>query len=233
MKNERRTVTPPPRPTELLRHRSEAEFQRALDHPFFAEASNGTLDQQVFKRYLEVEYGFVDTAARCVGRAVHLAPTADQRRHLASALHDLVHGQVDYFRAVAERVGAELSTQPPDNGSDAAELHGHALQVAEAGEYLPLLASSLGAEWLYLTWCRRATKLQAQRTPELDAWIRLHVEDGFAGHVDWLRQQLDDGLADSPADSPEFQACLDAFRGTLTAEIAFHDAAYAPSRARA
>lgn len=222
-------MTSPPRPTELLQQRSEAEFQQALAHRFFAEASNGTLDRQVFKRYLGIEYGFVDTAARCVGRAVHLASTADQRRHLASALHDLAHGQVDYFRTVATNLNAQLPTQPPDEGSDAAKLHGHVLQVAEAGEYLPLLASSLGAEWLYLTWCRRATELQAERAPELEEWIRLHVDDAFAGHVDWLRQQLDDGLADSPADSPEFQACLNAIRGTLRAEIAFHDAAYVSS----
>jgi thiaminase (transcriptional activator TenA) len=230
--HERRTVSPTPRPTDLLRQHSEAEFQRALDHRFFAEATDGTLDHHVFRRYLEVEYGFVDTAARCVGRAVHIAPTAHQRRHLASALHDLVHDQVDYFRAVAATVDAQLSTEPPDDSSGAAELHRHALQVAEAGEYLPLLASSLAAEWLYLTWCRRATELQADRSLELDNWILLHVEDAFAGHVEWLRQQLDEGLADSPADSHAFQACLNAFRGTLTAEITFHDTAYEPTRRR-
>lgn len=216
------------RATALLRRQADADFELALDHRFFAEASAGTLDEQVFRRYLEIEYSFVDTAARCVGRAVHVAPSATQRRHLADALHGLLHDQFDYFQAVASRMGAQLSIEPPNEGS-AAALHRHALDVAVRGEYLPLIASSLGAEWLYQTWCSRAVGLGVERSPELDSWIRLHVDEGFVGHVEWLRQELDAGLIEVSPNSPTFQECLEAFRGTLKAEIAFHDEAYVTS----
>ena len=41
-----------------------------LGHRFFREVATDAIDDRVFVRYLRIEYGFVDTAARVLGYAV-------------------------------------------------------------------------------------------------------------------------------------------------------------------
>jgi thiaminase (transcriptional activator TenA) len=218
-----------PRPTELLHRRSAAAFDHAMEHRFIAEATAGTLSTDVFERYLTIELGFVDTAARTLGRAIQLAPTIDERRHLAKALSHLVEDQRRYFEQAMPAAAAAHTIGRAGDGPEAA-LHRHFLDTADHGDYLTLLAASLGAEWLYATWCAQAaaTDPTPPREPRLTRWIELHVAPAFVMHVLWLRDQLDHGLADVASNHPTFRACQQAFEATLHAEVEFHTAAYQP-----
>jgi thiaminase (transcriptional activator TenA) len=214
------------RATDLIRSESSETFDEALSHRFFQEMTLGTLDPSVFRTYLGIEFAFVDTAARVLGRAVESAPSFLERRHLATALHDLVFEQHDYFQAVAGRVGASLPGPETPVEPGARALHEHVLSTADSGDYLAVLASSLGAEWLYSTWCEAAARSPRDRDPAMQEWIELHVSPGFRGHVSWLREQLDAGLAGEGPGDVSFDRCRAAFEGTLAAEIPFHTAAY-------
>jgi thiaminase (transcriptional activator TenA) len=214
------------RATDLLRDESSETFDEALSHRLFEEMTRGTLDPSVFRSYLGIEFAFVDTAARVLGRAVESAPSFLERRHLATALHDLVFVQHDYFQAVAGRVGAGLPSPDAPVEPGARALHEHVLSTADSGDYLAVLASSLGAEWLYATWCEAAALTTFDRDPAIQEWIELHVSPGFRRHVKWLRHQLDVGLAGEGPGDAGFDRCRVAFEGTLAAEIPFHTAAY-------
>jgi hypothetical protein len=50
--------------------------------PFLREVATDAIDDRVFARYLRIEYGFVDTAARALGYAVAKAPSFQERRRL-------------------------------------------------------------------------------------------------------------------------------------------------------
>lgn len=214
------------RATDLLRDDSSETFDEALSHRFFEQMTFGTLDPSVFRSYLGIEFAFVDTAARVLGRAVESAPSFLERRHLAVALHDLVFEQHHYFQAVAGRIGALLPDSDAPVEPGARVLHEHMLSTADSGDYLAMLASSLGAEWLYATWCEVAASATCDRDPAEQEWIELHVSRGFRRHVTWLREQLDAGLAGEGPGDPGFDRCRAAFEGTLAAEIPFHTAAY-------
>jgi thiaminase/transcriptional activator TenA len=82
---------------EALRAGARTTWDAALDHRFFREVAADTVADEVYARYLGIEYGFVDAAARVLGHAVARAPSFRERRHLALNLHGLVTDQERVF----------------------------------------------------------------------------------------------------------------------------------------
>jgi thiaminase/transcriptional activator TenA len=209
---------------ECLRAEAQTTWDAVLDHRFFREVEADTLADEVFARYLRIEYGFVDTAAVALGYAVAKAPSFRERRHLAFNLYGLTTDQQQFFAAAFERIGApeQQRTGLPAQGA-AAALHDLFLGVARTEGYEEILACTLAAEWLYLTWCSRARRTPSAR-PAIRDWVALHAGGAFTEGVDWVRAELD-------ARGPKLFANRRAqvsrlFERALAAEIAFHTAAY-------
>ena len=57
-----------------MRARADRTWRAVLRHRFFREVATDAIADRVFARYLRIEYGFVDTAARALGYAVAKAP---------------------------------------------------------------------------------------------------------------------------------------------------------------
>jgi thiaminase (transcriptional activator TenA) len=211
--------------SERMRADSDRTWDAILGHRFFREVAMDAVDNRVFARYLRIEYGFVDTAARALGYAVAKAPSFQERRRLGLGLYGLVTDQEQFFIDAFERMGA------PDNERTglspqglALPLHALFLKVAETEGYEEILACTLAAEWMYLTWCSAANQSPSSRGTIRD-WVGLHAGGPFAEHVAWVRSEID---ARGPMLTEGRQARLGAlFEQALEAEIAFHDAAYA------
>lgn len=209
--------------SDWLRAGASPAWEQALGQRFVRDVVAGRLPDEVFRRYLRIEFRFVDTAARVLGRTVHVAPSFAARRRLAGGLHDLTNDQFDYFQQVAGRLGLELPAVDAPVPEGAKALHEHFLAVAADGSYPVMLGCMLGAEWLYETWCDEVSR-QEIGDAELLEWIRLHTAPAFVGHVAWLRAELD--LVGSQLDEAERDRVLAAFQQTLRAEVPFHDVAY-------
>jgi thiaminase/transcriptional activator TenA len=211
--------------SERMRAHSRRTWNAILGHRFFCEVATDAIDDRVFARYLRIEYGFVDTAARALGYAVAKAPSFQERRRLGLGLYGLVTDQEKFFIDAFERMGA------PDNERTglapqglALPLHGLFLEVAETEGYEEILACTLAAEWMYLTWCSAANQSPSSRGTIRD-WVGLHAGGAFAEHVAWVRSEID---TRGPTLTEARQARLGAlFEEALQAEIAFHDAPYA------
>ena len=85
--------------------RRRRTWNAILGHRFFREVATDAIDDRVFARYLRIEYGFVDTAARVLGYAVAKAPSFQERRRLGLGLHGLVTDQEQFFINAFERMG--------------------------------------------------------------------------------------------------------------------------------
>jgi thiaminase (transcriptional activator TenA) len=211
--------------SERVRDQARGTWNAILGHRFFREVATDAIDDRVFARYLRIEYGFVDTAARVLGYAVAKAPSFQERRRLGLGLHGLVTDQEQFFINAFERMGthAEERTGLPPQGL-ALSLHALFLNVAETEGYEEILACVLAAEWMYLTWCSTANQSPSLRD-SIRGWVALHAGGAFADHVAWVRSEIDDR---GPALVKSRQARVSAlFEQTLGAEIPFHDAAYA------
>ena len=211
--------------SERIRAEARGAWNAILGHRFFREVATDAIDDHVFARYLRIEYGFVDTAARALGYAVAKAPSFRERRRLGLGLHGLVTDQEKFFVHAFDRMGArgEEWTGLPPKGL-ALPLHALFLNIAETEGYEEILACVLAAEWMYLTWCSTANQSPSSRDYIRD-WVALHAGGAFAEHVTWVRSEIDNR---GPALADSRQVRLSAvFEEALEAEVAFHDAAYA------
>src|SRR5580658_1647173 len=95
--------------SERMRAHSDRTWNVVLGHRFFREIATDAIDDRVFARYLRIEYGLVDTAARTLGYAVAKAPSFQERRRLGIGLYGLVTDQEQVFVDTFEQMGA------PDN----------------------------------------------------------------------------------------------------------------------
>ena len=205
------------RPTDDLR--AGTDWAAAVDHRFVGELADGTVDDDVFARYLAADRAFVETLTAVFGRALARAPP-DSRAPLAEFLGVLTDEEDDYF----ERALGAL----PDPGGDpagyptTAAFRDHLLAAADEGGYAETLAVLVPAEWCYLDWARGVDD-----PPEpfyLREWVTLHANDAFAEFVGWLRGELDREFETlSPRREERVRAH---FARTVRLEAAFFDAAY-------
>ena len=208
-----------------MRDHADRTWNAILGHRFFREVATDAIDDRVFARYLRIEYGFVDTAARALGYAVAKAPSFRERRRLGLGLYGLVTDQEQVFVDAFERMGAPADERTALRPQGLAlPLHALFLKVAETEGYEESLACTLAAEWMYLTWCSAANKSPSSRGYIRD-WVALHAGGPFAEHVAWVRSEID---ARGPTLTEARQERVGAlFEQALEAEIGFHDAAYA------
>jgi hypothetical protein len=99
-----------------MRAHADRTWRAILRHRFFREVATDAINDRVFARYLRIEYGFVDTAARALGYAVAKAPSFQERRRLGLGLYGLVTDQgqvfVDAFERMARPPMSELVLAP-------------------------------------------------------------------------------------------------------------------------
>jgi thiaminase/transcriptional activator TenA len=209
--------------SEQMRSQPHATWDAMVNHRFFREIAEDAVDDRVFVRYLGIEYAFVDTAAVALGYAVAKAPSFRERRRLALGLHGLVMDQEQFFATAFERLGEAIPAAGETRIESTAPLHDVFLRVAREEGYQEILACSLAAEWMYLTWCSKAAKTPSSRET-IREWVALHAGGAFAEQVEWTRSEID--LLGSNL-SPEQQSRLCAlFEQALAAELRFHDAVY-------
>jgi thiaminase/transcriptional activator TenA len=193
-------------------------MERALAMRFAEDVGEGTIGDQEYADYLEIEASFVATAARLHGLAVWDAPDWTAMERNARAVHALTTEQAGYF-------GAARAAWPVQARPGAAErgriLSDFALAAAREGGYAAVMTVLFAAESLYLAWCTRAREKGGAPFGPIADWIALHAGDAFAEGVDALARQVDALPASVPDD-----ALVRWFGGMLEAEIAFHDTVY-------
>ncbi|MEM6383115.1 MAG: TenA family protein [Pseudomonadota bacterium] len=197
--------------------RNEAVLNAMLTHRFVEDVCADGLPIEVFKRYLAYEGAFVETAIAIFSFATARAPDMDAKRWMIGVLDALANVQVPYFEERYRTLDIERPDTLPD---DARAFDTGMLELAEQGSFLDILTAMFAAEWMYWTWCKRASKIDLSNQ-DLAAWIRLHVDDAFAAQALWLKDAID--RYGVPQDSDRLSQVF----GTVTAlEIRFHDAPY-------
>lgn len=205
------------RPTDTLR--AGTNWAGAVDNRFVDELAAGTVEDDVFARYLVADRAFVETLTGAFGRALAQAPP-DSRAPLATFLGVLTDEEDDYF----ERTLSDLPDPPGDPAAHptTAAFRDHVLAATDEGGYAETLAVLVPAEWCYLDWARGV-----EDPPDafhLEEWVRLHANEEFAGFVDWLRGELD---REFETLSPRRETRVRRrFERTVRLEAAFFDAAY-------
>ncbi len=213
---------PPDSFTVRLHDELKPEWQAATDHTFVQQLRAGTLDEEVFRRYLQQDYIFIDALAGLVGFAIGEAPSMSAKTHLTQFLAVLTANENDYFERAFDALSAPDRTTPdPEPNATTATFQDLLHRAAREG-YPEALSVLVPAEWIYLTW---ASTTDAQPDQFYFAeWIDLHSNPEFADFVTWLRDELD---AQSAEIAPSRRKRLERhFTRTVELEAAFFDAAF-------
>ncbi|WP_243716706.1 TenA family protein [Actinomadura sp. KC345] len=186
---------------------------------FAEEVGDGTVGDQEYADYLEIEASFVETAARLHGVAIWDAPSWTAMERNARAVHALTTEQADYFRSARAAWPVQARAGVAQR---AGVLSDFALAAAREGGYPAVMTVMFAAESLYLEWCTHARELGRVSPGPVADWVALHTDERFRAGVEALAGEVDAIPAEVPDD-----LLVGWFTGMLEAEIAFHDAVYA------
>ncbi len=213
--------------TDWIRERARERWDAAVSHRFLIEMAKGTLDPAVFRSYLIQEYAFIDISVTVLGYALARAPSLEEKSHLVSSLRGLTTTQDEFFRQTFQRLDVPPdSWRDPELPSVVDDFENLMIRSASHGRYVEPITVMMTAEWMYLTWTRRALKMASQfpDQPLYEEWLRIHVSSSFEQGVNWLKAQINRLGPDLP---PGHQRELgDLFRRVLEMEIQFHDVLY-------
>lgn len=204
--------------------RAASAWDDAVEHAFVAELEAGTLDDAVFRDYLERDYAFVETLAGHLGHAVADAPDMARKRRFADFLATVVGPEDDYFvRSFAALPGPALTDTSVDGGDVGAAFADLFAHAASVGGYAETLAVLVPVEWVYLDW---ASGIESD--PEAfyhREWVELHDNEKFRALVAWLRGELDHEL--SEVGERRRKRVERFFTRAVDLEVAFFDTAMA------
>lgn len=210
--------------TGRLRDRIEPSFTAAVEHRVVDELGVGPLDEGVYRRYLQQDYGFLATLTRLTGHAPGQTPTGDARRELAVALDTLTGSEGDYFERAFADVDVDGGTaNDPDRGPATEAVEDHLVRVAYKGGYAASLAVLAAAEWSYLAWAGAAADAGGADRWHLREGVDRHRGPAFEASVSFLRTELDRNGPELPTRRRERIARL--FRRTADLEVALFDQA--------
>ena len=209
--------------TDWLKLRSFENWDKMINHRFTKDIAAGTLSDNVFKRYLHLEYSFVRSAITIFSYALAKAPSLDDQDRLVAILYALVNDQEKYFKETFNSLGIkDLDVTRIKLKGKAALLRDGAIGIAETCSFIEILSAMLAAEWMYLTWCRKAAV--GNSTGLMKSWIILHITNDFSEQVNWIINRVNELGMSASFDVQE--ACAKHFGNMLEWEIAFHDAPY-------
>lgn len=193
-------------------------------HRFVRDIEADQLEPTIFRRYLAYENAFVETAIQIFGYSLVKAPGLEEQRWLIGVLGALAEEQIAYFReafATLDMDEAEWRDLPLP--ATVVAFRDGMLAIAAHGSYVDGIAAMFAAEWMYWTWCTRASS-RPITDPVLKQWVDLHAAETFAAQVQWLRRQVD--LAGLKMAASARARVADIFRRALNLEIGFHSAPY-------
>lgn len=213
--------------TDWLRELSEPSWTGMVAHRFVEEIGAGTIDDEVFARYLVQDYAFVENLLGLIGHAVGDAPSIEQKRQINEFLSWLLEEDDDgYFERTFDKLGVpegdrtEPEKHPVTEGFEDIFARG-----AREGGYEETLAVLFPTGWAYLEW---ATSI-ADSDPGtfyLREWIEIHTHDILVAFVDWQHRELN-RLGPELSERRQRQVGRH-FRRTMDLEKAFFDIAYEP-----
>ena len=169
--------------------------QRCLKHPFVRRLADGTLDRDLFRRYVAQDAFFLRAFLRTY--ALGAAKSNDWNRvRMFHGLMDDVLDELKLHESYAAKLGIELDNVEPYAATSA--YTDFLLRVAWHNSLAEIIAAMLPCLRLY---CHLGAELSASLRPDhpYGEWITTYSSDEFKELCSRLESLLDEVASDSPA----------------------------------
>lgn len=177
--------------TDELFRLGEPHWVNQLDHPFVRGIADGSLSEDVFKRWVLQDYRYLMEYAKVLAWAAAKTDTLNSMAWYARALDLTLNTEMDLHRHYAARfqiTSEELEAEPmwPTNRAYTDFL----VRTAREGDMLDLLAALLPCAWGYVYIGRALAALQPPDDPRYADWIQQYADEEFLEALEWLKGEL-------------------------------------------
>ena len=192
-------------------------WQAQREHPFVQGIGDGTLDEQLFERWVRQDYLYLKEFARIFAWAVAKADRLESMSWYAGVLDLTLNTEMELHRSYAERFGIsraelEAETMWPTTRAYTDFL----VRTAADGDMPELLAALLPCAWGYADIGQFLADGDPPEDQRYADWIDQYASDEFAEAAAWLRGELDRLAAHA---GPEKRERLDLDRGLMLGEV--------------
>ncbi len=178
--------------TEELRAAAGPIWAAQVEHPFVRGLENGSLDPEIFKRWVIQDYRYLMEFARVFAWATAKADTLASMAWYAGVLDLTLNTEMELHREYAGRFGLsqeDLEAEPmwPTTRAYTDFL----IRTAADGDMLDLLAALLPCAWGYVELARELARGDPPEDQRYRDWIDQYASPEFAEAADWLRDEMD------------------------------------------
>ncbi len=178
--------------TDELYRAAKPIWDAQLEHPFVEGIGDGSLDPDVFQRWVVQDYGYLKEFSRIFAWAVAKAQRLESMGWYAQVLNLTLNTEMELHRSYAARFG--VSAQELEEAEMWPTTRAYTdflVRTAADGDMADLLAALLPCAWGYI----HIGKALAQAAPPDDQryrdWIDQYASEEFAEAGAWLRSELD------------------------------------------
>lgn len=198
--------------TSLARHLESIGrplLEAQLDHPTVRGIAEGTLDEAVFRSWLEQDHLYLLDYVRVFSRLAWQAPDA-HLGDLVDLAHETFHGELELHRTLAEPFGADLvhAVKGPACAAYTAFL------LDAAADYGVGLAALYPCMWGYSTLGQLLAP--GPDEPRYRRWVETYADPAFASLSARIGVMIDEA-------APDPAAAEAAFLASMEHELAFWD----------
>lgn len=177
--------------TDDLYAAAEPLWDAQFEHPFVAGIADGTLEEAVFRRWVEQDYLYLKEFARIFAWAVAKADGLESMGWYAGVLNMTLNTEMALHREYAERFGVSArDLERVEMWPTTRAYTDFLVRTAADGDMADLLAALLPCSWGYLHIAGRMAENDAPRDERYADWIAQYSSDEFAEATAWLKGEM-------------------------------------------
>jgi len=190
---------------EHLYERVEPVWRAQLEHPFVVGIADGSLDEEIFERWVRQDYRYLEEFSRVFAWGAAKANDLDEMQFFAGALDLTLNTEMDLHRSYAERFGLTATDlESTEMWPTTRAYTDFLVRVAADGALDELLAALLPCAWGY-AWVGEQLA-SAYETPEDERyadWIATYTDEEFRGAAEHLKGLMDRHAEEAGAERRE------------------------------
>ena len=179
--------------TSNLKNKYSDLWESMTHHRFVSELSDGSLDENVFKKYFLQDYVFVNDLVTLASQAITKSPNIDGASVFNNFLTGILDPENDLFLRFFKELGASEKEYSSAKASPTTQAFGDFLvRTSFEGSFDDIALVLFVTEGTYLDWGTRLINERANpQNSVYREWIDLHGPEVLGDLVIWLENYLD------------------------------------------
>lgn len=196
--------------TAAMREAAAPIWNAQLEHPFVRGIADGSLEPEVFERWVRQDYLYLVEYARVFAWAAAKSDRLDSMSWYAGVLDLTLNTEMGLHREYAARFGIrESELEAEEKWPTTRAYTDFLVRTAADGDMADLLAALLPCAWGYAWLGARLAAGEQPPDPRYAEWIDQYASDEFQAAAAWLREELERVAAG--ATEPKKERLIDLF----------------------